>query len=172
MLLQWLLTLSPIIALMINVVSQIISVHLTQRIGMSILIGLLLGLIENTLFCHFLFITDSSLFSIDNWCVSILTYLALSFCYWAFLNLNITSLRIRIARELLLEKNGILTTKILLQRYSPQEFINRRIQRLETTGQIKDQDGKWILLSKKLLLFVIVSTALRKLIIPSNSSRV
>lgn len=162
---EWLLTLSPLIGLAINVVGQVTSVHLFHRVSLSILAGLVIGL-GGTIFIYYL-LSDKAFFPIGMGCTSVLTYLSLSFCYWAFLNLNITSLRIRMARELL--SNNLLQTKDLLRQYSPQELFNRRIQRLETAGHIKNLSGKWTLLSKKLLIFIIVSSNLRKLIIPSKS---
>lgn len=160
---QWMITLSPLAALAVNVITQVIVVHLIFRIRLSIIIGIMFGLFADIVM---LFSVWNTL-SMEDGFVSILTYLALSFCYFAFLNLNMTSLRIRIARELLNANEKGLNAEILLQCYSPLELINRRIKRLEETGQIAKLNGKLILQSRKLIIFVYVSSALRRLLIRS-----
>lgn len=161
MLTEWGLTLSPLIALVVNVCMQMISIHLSHRTGLSIIIGLLIGwCVALVLLC----ILSNSYFIMD--CgTCFVSYLALSFCFWAFLNLNITSLRIRILRELLKESQG-LKTDVLLQYYSPNELIKKRILRLEALGQIRRKNGKWVLHSRKLLVLVWVTSLLRNLITP------
>jgi len=159
---MWLVTLSPLVALGVNVVMQIISVHLNHRIALSVFIGLFSGLMTNGV------LLTRNFLSVEDGFISLFTYLALSFCYWAFLNLNRTSLRIRIVRELGQEKEKKLNMETLLERYSFQELINRRIERLEKAGQIIKREGKWVIQSRKFFIFLWVSTFLRKLIIPAN----
>ena len=69
------------------------------------------------------------------WVTLGLTYVALAFGFWAFLNLNMTSLRIRMLRELLHSERGMARAE-LLGRYSPEEFLRRRIARLERSGDL------------------------------------
>lgn len=144
-----LLIILPIISLGVNVVAQILLRRLFNQIAWSIIGGFLIGLL-----------CDVSVGDL----VSLMTYLALSFCFWAFLNLNITSLRIRLIRELLHEPNG-LSNDVVLERYSPVELIKRRIIRLEQSGQIKIYQQKWIVHSRALLIFVWVSAFLKWLIV-------
>jgi hypothetical protein len=156
----WLIPLSPIISLVFNVLAQMISAHVTGRIGFSILVGLVFGLlIELLLLSRVPFGESAS--------IGTLSYLAFSFCFWAFLNLNLTSLRIRLLRELFGQPHG-LAIEHLKARYSPEEIVARRIERLQKNGQIITHNGKWALASRTLLIFVYVSTLLRKLIIPKR----
>ena len=154
-------TFTPIAALVINVLSQIISVHCTRRISFSIIFGFICGLF------FLLCLTGSLIFS-ERGLIILFTYLTLSFCFWAFLNLNITSLRIRIVRELLKSENPDVSRENLFQLYSPQELISRRIQRLEKMGHIKKKNDKWVLQSKKILFLTVVTNILRKMIIPAR----
>mgnify|MGYP003648282031 CR=1 FL=1 len=158
---QWMQVISPILALSINVIINIVSMHTSQRTSFSVMSGFTAGIIA------FLLITHSSVFN-PSTCAGLLSYIALSFCYWAFLNLNLTSLRIRLVRELLKEDGHTLTTENIMQRYSPQELISRRIERLEKSKQIQRQGNQWILLSRKLIFIVFVITLLRKLIMPKK----
>jgi hypothetical protein len=160
---EWLLSLLPILGLTINVMTQICSAHVLRRIGLSIVIGLTAGFIVDIILLGNLYHNLKDISLIDA-CINLLTYLTLSFCYWASVNLNITSLRIRLMRELLKQKKG-LSTENLLQRYSPEELINRRIQRLVTAKQLKQHEGKWILISQHLLLLAYLLAFLRRLII-------
>jgi uncharacterized protein (TIRG00374 family) len=152
----WIVSLSPLVALTVNVLTQIVTVHFTKRIGFSIILGLLSGLLADGLLLSWL---DAS------WYVSLPTYFALSFCFWAFLNLHITSMRIRFIRELHENDQG-LSLQHLLQQYSPREAFSRRLGRLFNNKQIINRDGRWVLVSRGLLIFVYVSNFLRRLIVP------
>ena len=78
------------------------------------------------------------------------TYLALSFCFWAFINLNITSLRIRVMRDLL-QSGGSAALQDVRAAYSDVERLQRRLMRLRNAGQIELVDGNWRLRSSLVL---------------------
>ena len=61
--------------------------------------------------------------------LNVATYLALAFGYFAFVNLNLTSLRIRILAELL-EHDGVLATSTLVSGYSADHVAEMRLERL------------------------------------------
>jgi len=61
--------------------------------------------------------------------VANVAYMAASFCYFGFVNLSATSLRIRILEELK-EAGGRLTVTDLLERYGGQAVFDARMQRL------------------------------------------
>jgi hypothetical protein len=84
------------------------------------------------------------------WATLVLTYVALAFGFWAFLNLNMTSLRIRMLRELLHSRSGMSRAE-LFDRYSTEEFLRRRLTRLERSGDLALVDGRYRLGSQKLL---------------------
>lgn len=166
---NFLLLLSPIIALFGNVMIYVICIHLGLRYALSLLGGLLAGLFVDTWLLVMLN-TQSHIIATTDIVVSVATYSTCSFCFWAFLNLNITSLRIRIVRELLYKNEIGLSNDELSQQYSPQEFAKRRIERLAATGQIVNSAGKWQLNSKVLIFVERVFFFLNKLIIPYKSN--
>lgn len=115
--------LSPILGLCINVIVQIL-LNITTK--MSLLRTVLLGF-----FCGqtaFMFIALPEL-KISWFIVANIAYIAASFCYFGFVNLSATSLRIRILEELS-EAGGRLSVTKLLERYGGQAVFAARIQRL------------------------------------------
>jgi hypothetical protein len=90
------------------------------------------------------------------------TYLGLSFCFWAFLNLNITSLRIRILRQLL-HAGGSMQMSKLLAGYPESERLQRRLSRLQNGGQIVLVDGKWHIRSSSVLALAKSIDFIRKI---------
>ena len=83
--------------------------------------------------------------------MSVRNSLTLSFCFWTFLNLNITSLRIRVIRELL-QAGGAIAVVELLASYSDAERLQRRLARLLNGRQIELVDGNWRLRSSLILI--------------------
>lgn len=102
------------------------------------------------------------------WLTSVVTYLAFSFGFWAFLNLNMTSLRIRVLREIL-RSDGAITRAELHRRYSPGEFLRRRLARLRHYGHLRFHEGHYYLGSRNLLYISYFLDTLRLLILPEIS---
>ena len=165
---NWLITLLPIIGLSVNVLSQILSVHASSRIGLSMLLGLFAGAVV----CGsiVLGVSSADIISKMDMMVVLTSYLALSFCFLAFLNLNITSLRIRMLRELLRRDAHGLKLEDINSLYSSAEMFDRRLDRLVRTGQIVRKENKWVIKSNKLIFFVTVSKWLRMLIFSTSDS--
>jgi hypothetical protein len=70
------------------------------------------------------------------------TYAALGFGYWAFVNLNITSLRIRLLQEVQDTPDGLPVAE-LERRYGTEEKLRRRLVRLVGNGQYVERDGRF-----------------------------
>jgi len=150
-----------------NVFAQIACARILRRLGLSIVAGALCGLLVTAL-CTALDSTSAGIALAADWAVAILTYFALAFGYWAFLNLNITSLRIRILREILQSSGGVSRDE-LTARYSADEFLRRRLERLETGRQMSCRDGRWRLESRTLLVLARTMEALRALVLPASA---
>lgn len=163
---QWTIAIAPLAGLAIDVVTQIVVVHLTRgKVGASIIIGILSGL-ALTLAVVSLGLTKAPGATdgfVDTWLLGVATYFALAFGFWAFLNLNITSLRIRILRELL-RAGGSIALSDMPAVYTPAERLNRRLERLAKGGQITCEDGRWLLRSWQVLAIARGVKALRGLI--------
>jgi hypothetical protein len=147
---SWITLGYPIFSCIVNCVGYVILRRgLKRTIGLSIIGGWALGLatVSGLSACS---PNSSDLNSAEYLLCQILTYLCFAFCFWVFLNLNLTSLRIRIVRHLF-HKNGSATLADLLVSYSDSERFERRISRLAKGGQIEMVDGRWKLRSSVLL---------------------
>jgi len=150
-------------------ICQVACAHLLGRVGASIVAGFLFGLFA-TAASAFLSIAPAQPTGdlLSTWTIVLATYLALAFGYWAFLNLNITSLRIRLLRELLACPQGT-SRSDLMARYSSEEFLRRRLMRLENGRQMTCVDGQWRLESRTLLLLAQTFALLRFIALPARA---
>jgi hypothetical protein len=149
---EWLLTFAPIIGLGTNCLTHILCRKVFGlRTGYALVCGFFLGLsVVAVVVAATLPAAISTGDLAGLWAALGLTYVALAFGFWAFLNLNMTSLRIRMLRELLHSEQGMARAE-LLDRYSPEEFLRRRLVRLECSGDLALSDGQYSLGSRKLL---------------------
>lgn len=168
---QWLLALSPIIGFLFNVITQIICARITKKVQIFVFSGLMSGLLVNSIIINLFYDPMNIPLFVKYSFISILTYFSLSFCYWGFLNLNRTSLRIRILREILdIEENGI-NKDTLLDIYSPEELIHVRLKRMSDAGKIIKIGNKWKInrpQSSNLLILALFLEILRTIIIPKK----
>ena len=102
---------------------------------------------------------------------SVLSYLGLAFGYWAFLNLNLTSLRIRVLKELASAPGETLSHATLASRYDDREMVERRLARLEAAGHIARNGGRYVLKAYWLIRVADLIRLLRRAIIPGPSPR-
>jgi hypothetical protein len=80
------------------------------------------------------------------------TYILLSYGYFHFLNLTETARRIRILRELKEAAPDGLTRVQILERYSAEEILGKRLGRLVKNGQIVCRDERYSI-GKPIILF-------------------
>ena len=163
---QWMIASAPLAGLALTVLIQIMVVHVSRgKVGASIIIGILGGLAV-TLAAIALGRAETLRAPggfVDTWLLGVATYLALAFGFWAFLNLNITSMRIRILRELL-RAGGRMALSDMAVFYTPAERLRRRLERLEKGGQIILEDGRWLPGSWQVLAIARCVEALRSLL--------
>jgi hypothetical protein len=140
------LAVAPVVGLVGNVISHIgLSQWTTGRrvatcLAAGFLVGLLLctGITLGALACLPLTFMDAvSLLALNT-----ATGIGLGLGYFAFTNLNIASLRIRVLGELLARPEGITQTE-LLAFYNADELVQRRIARLTTGKQLQERDGRF-----------------------------
>lgn len=155
----WLTTAAPIAGLCIDVAVQIAVARAIGRIGASIVGGALAGTVST------IAVLVASRSGISVGVVAIITFFALAFCFWTFLNLNVTSLRIRILRELL-HAGGSVSVEQLAAQYSDDEFLSRRLARLEAAKQLSFVEGRWRLESRVLLVLARTMDAARFIVLP------
>jgi hypothetical protein len=147
---QWFIVASPVLALAINcTVYLLLRRAFGSRLAVSIFGGLGVGLVIIVAVA-----LDSLRYAaidpLDALVCQIGTYLALSFCFWNFLNLNVSSHRIRLLRDLL-QCGRTAVVADLLASYPDAERLQRRLVRLTNGGQIELVDGNWQLRSSLIL---------------------
>jgi hypothetical protein len=164
---QWTITIAPLAGLVFAVLTQIAVVHVSRgKVGASIVIGIIGGLAV-TIVAIALGRAEAPGATggfVDTWLLGGATYLALAFGFWAFLNLNITSIRIRLLRQLL-RAGGRMPLSDMAVFYTPAERLRRRLERLEKGGQIRCNDGRWRLRSWQVLAIARCVDAWRSFIL-------
>ena len=166
---SWLFALSPVFALAINVFTQVMAFRVWgARLGLlkSIFAGCLVG--GGALLVGYVgrfFIQDTfTLDLIAELATDLLTYGALSFGYFHFINLGETARRIRLLRELASSPKGLKWEEIL-ERYNAQAMVGVRLQRLLRSGQLKLVDGYYTIESRTLLRMAAFMALLQRQIL-------
>lgn len=154
----------PIICFALNLFSQIYIARYLKAIGLlkSVIWGFIHG--AGWLFVLELLSQDKLASSIAN----IITYTALSYAYFHFVNLSETARRIRILRELVDSKGG-LTMQELLRSYNAREIIDKRIDRLMKNGQIRYSKGRYYINKPVMLLAAKIIIIMKVLILGKRS---
>lgn len=155
----------PIVGLAVNVIVQILSFRyfVRQSLMRSIIFGFISGLCGVILLAAGIPAGIKSGFW-DVMILHVLSYIALGYCYFHFINLGETALRIRIMRELREAPQG-LSLDELLARYGTKEIIDRRISRLQRNGQIIAKGNKYYLRSPTMLIMAKSILALRYILL-------
>ena len=163
---------SPVFGLIINVAIQLLGCRYIERLGVlkSIFTGFLCGI-------GIVFVTDITYcFSAKpplmecfaQLSLSTVTYIALGYCYFHFINLGETARRVRIAIELWESEIGLSMDEIL-KRYNALMIINVRLQRMISNKQIVHRDGRYYI-SKPIMLYLAKAIVIMKLILLNKRS--
>lgn len=163
---------SPVAGLAANVAVQLSCSRLLPRWSLlrSVIVGFAIGFA-----CTI--VIDSTLFRISLqpmpriagvFTTNILTYIALGYCYFHFVNLGETARRIRILKEIRESENG-LTMEEILSRYNAAAILRYRLDRLLRKGQIIYRDGRYFL-GKPTMLFMARIILLMKQIVTGKRS--
>jgi hypothetical protein len=168
---SYLNSLNPVIGLMLNVFTQVISfryikVSLLNSLVLGFMIGLFLVFGEE-FYSHFVAAQSVEEFL---WLatVNFLTYSALAYCYAHFINLGEGARRIRIIRELYKSETG-LTLDELLKIYDCRQMVENRINRLIRSGQIVLRNNRYFI-GKPTMLFIARIILVMKLIVLGKRS--
>ena len=146
---------SPLVGLVVNILAHIMVFRYCIRVGLlkSIAIGFAAGLFATVALD--LWNNGSSIYGYVERGASIfadiLVYAALGYGYFAFINLIVCSMRIRMLMELFEADDG-LSEEEILGRYNGEEQIELRIRRLLGSGQVLFKDGRYYLNKRGMLL--------------------
>lgn len=169
---EYLYAILPIAALSLNVFLHILISRYLPKVNflISVFAGFFTGL--GALLClDFLSSQYAGIALMDKAGYSVtgaITYLALGYCYFHFVNLGETARRIRLVRELEQSTTG-LTLEEILQRYNAEEIISRRLKRLLNSGQIIIKDNRYCIKSPFMLLASKIMVFLKVLILGKKS---
>ena len=157
-----------------NVISQIIITRYVKKYGLltSVILGFLVGLaiVFTIEIAHTL--TSNSPISevIGALALNTITYGALGYCYFHFVNLGETARRVRIVRELLDSKHGLSMSEIL-EYYNASEIIRVRLQRLLKNKQITLRNDRYFI-TKSMLLYITKIIIMMKIAILRKTSEI
>jgi hypothetical protein len=101
-------------------------------------------------------------------CLNLVTYGALGWGYFHFVNLCIASLRIRILEELM-ERGGEATVSHLFSRYNDEQMITARLERLERGGHLMRRDGRYVGGKPQFLYVARLFDVLRRSVLGTSS---
>ena len=99
--------------------------------------------------------------------MNLVAYLAFSFGYFNFINLNIASLRIRMVQELA-ESGGEMPVEALTDLYNIEEVIALRIDRLSSGGHLIERQGRFYSGKRQFLIVGRIFDFLRLVILGSR----
>lgn len=168
----WLEILSPIVGLLVNVLIQTTSFQYIRGLGLfkSIALGFTAGFLTVFILEFYRYFDlpamESEFFYIL--CVNLITYILLGYCYWAYINLGETSLRIRILREMY-ETQKALPIEKLFSIYNPDNMFEIRMSRLLKYNQIVCKNDRYFI-GKSILLLIAKAIVIIKLMIIGKKS--
>ena len=100
--------------------------------------------------------------------INVMTYGALSFGYFHFINLGETARRIRIIREITAAGRP-LTREEILDSYNAEAIVGVRINRLLSTGQISFREGRYYLANPTILYMARIIVLMKLLVLGKRS---
>jgi hypothetical protein len=164
----WLQFSVPIIALIINVFSQIISKRCVK--GLSLLKSEFLGCAAGFLgiFGIEFFLFSKGKNPIALTIANLIIYLSLEYCYFTFINLGETARRIRILRELYDSKEG-LSMEEILAKYNAREIFKKRTERLVNNGQVLFRNGRYTICNPTMLFIAKAIVILKMAVLGKRS---
>jgi hypothetical protein len=151
--------LSPVVCLVINVLSQLMVFRFfykdKDKIFQSVFLGFFFGSVGFWVIKIFGHAFDIFV------CEDLLTYCLLGYGYFHFINLTQTARRIRILTEIKESSHG-LTYEEVLKRYNAREVLERRIARLKDHGQVVCRQGRYVLADRFLLAGAMVMSCFKR----------
>ena len=95
----------------------------------------------------------------------LLIYACFGFCFFNVISANVSSLRVRIVKELLAQDPTPMADATLQARYSAREMLLARLARLEAGGQIENRGGRYYLRKRGIAMIGGLFDALRRLLL-------
>lgn len=100
--------------------------------------------------------------------VNVITYSALGYCYFHFINLGETARRIRILREIY-DSNDGLTVQEILNEYNAKQMIDVRLSRFLNNGQVLHKNGRYYVGNPTMLLIAKIIVGMKSILLGKKS---
>ena len=164
---------TSLIGLTVNVLTQVAGFRFYPKLSMlrSIFLGFTAGFVVIFIFELPFFFTAPP----THWpnvvgmlLTNILSYAALGYCYFHFLNLGETARRVRILREIYDSNDGLSIAEVLA-RYNAKDIIHLRMGRLLGNAQVILHQGKYTI-GNSMMLYITRIILLLKLIVVGKKS--
>ena len=170
--LNWLLAIAPIVGLAVNTITLAIFFRILNNfsISISIILASICNIVCTVLISVFV-LNSMSLVKGDFGVLlgfNTIISLALAYGNFAFINLNIASIRIRLLKEILKSNKGIALDDILTI-YNPDKIVNTRIDRLISGGQLVSKNGRYFVGMPFILLLANIMEVLKYIIMGHGS---
>lgn len=153
--------LSPVAGLGVNCAAQILLCRRSGRLLGSVYRGFAGGAAACALVCGF---TAELL-------PSLITYGALGYCYFHFINLGETARRIRIMRELAEAGPEGLSKEELLARYNARAMAEVRLARLLNNMQVIEREGRYYVGKPAVLYMARTMTLMKRILLGRTAER-
>lgn len=168
---RWLLTAAPLLGLALNVAAQLGLCRLRLGVGQvrRQFVSFGCGLLATVLVLALLL----PLARLDAWdrtgylALHGLSYVFLGFIFFNAINLNISSLRIRMLKEYLTQHPRPLSDDLLRQKYNVRDMLTARLERLARGRQIDHRDGRYYVRRGAVVLIGHFFGRLRAFLLPS-----
>jgi hypothetical protein len=162
---------SPLIALAVNGLTQIVLLRSTRGSHfMRSMIGGFLAGAAGLLVLEFFLLPHPDLFwdTIAGVTVHAMTYVALSYCYFNFVNLGQSSIRIRIYSEIAASPVG-LSVQDLEKDYNEKALMAMRLRRLAESGDIVKKESLFFVGRQRLVLLARIVFAAKQFLLSRKS---
>jgi hypothetical protein len=153
---------APIVGLGAGVVAQVVA-HLLAP-GKPIVFSYVAGFLCGAVVSLITLVAFRALPTLADLIVCLLSFGGLNYCYSNFVNLNFTSLRIRLLKELLACGGSESLARIASQ-YGSEAILKRRLERLVEWGQLAQMNGKFTAKEGSFLRLARLFTVLKKLVL-------
>lgn len=147
--------LSPVAGLAVNCAAQVLLCRRSGKLLNSVYRGFAGGAAACALACGFG----------QELAPALITYGALGYCYFHFINLGETARRIRIVRELAEAGPAGLSRDELLSRYNARIMVEARFKRLVNNAQVVERDGRYYSGKPAVLLMARTLSLIKKVLL-------
>lgn len=164
----WLL--SPVVALTFNVIVQVMAFRRSRggHFFRSVIAGFLGGAGALVLLEAAHAFLAKSWEPADALLLDVPIYAALSYCYYNFVQLGQTSIRIRLYMEIA-ERAGGLAAVEIARTYNERTLMHARLQRLLESGDIVERGGRFLIGKQRLVLVAFVLFLAKKILLGRES---